>query len=375
MLEIDSIRVGYGNDMVLDGLSWRAGTDGAVVTALLGPSGCGKSTLIRAVAGLEQLRGGAIRFDGDDLSRTPTHRRDFGVVFQDGQLFSGRSVATNVGYGLRMRRWRKDAIDERVDEMLRMVELSALRDRRVEELSGGQAQRVALARALAPRPRLLLLDEPLTALDRRLREDLAVEIGEIVRATATPTIVVTHDHVEAALLADEVSVMRAGEIVQTDAPTRLWQRPVDEWTARFLGCASIVDGHAVDGRVTLPIGDAELAVDLDVPDGPVQVGLRPESAVASLAVISSAVDSSAGDREAPDTEVVDTEAIDTAAAPADGAPAESAVVVASSMLPSGPRLRIRLGDCEIPAVATEHLPVGAPVAVSLSADRLAVIGQ
>ncbi|WP_168705723.1 ABC transporter ATP-binding protein, partial [Gordonia paraffinivorans] len=182
MLEIDDLTIAYGDHTVIDGLSWRTGGAGALITAVLGPSGCGKSTLIRAVAGLERPAAGTVRFDGEDLAGIEVHRRDFGVVFQDGQLFGGRSVAANIAYGLKMRRWPRRRIADRVSELLDVVGLPGYEKRSVDTLSGGQAQRVALARALAPHPRLLLLDEPLAALDRRLRDELAVEISEIVRA-------------------------------------------------------------------------------------------------------------------------------------------------------------------------------------------------
>ncbi|MGV9713560.1 ABC transporter ATP-binding protein [Gordonia sp. NPDC003424] len=338
MLEIENVGVRYGPTVVLDGVDWTVGTSGSVVTALLGPSGCGKSTLLRAVAGLEPLSGGRIRFDGADLDGVPAHRRDFGVVFQDGQLFAGRSVAANVAYGLKMRRWSRAAIAERVTEMLALVRLPDLGERRVDELSGGQAQRVALARALAPRPRLLLLDEPLAALDRLLRDQLAAEIADIVRATDTPTIVVTHDHTEAALMGDTISVMRGGDIVQTAVPQQLWSRPADEWIARFLGVTTVVDARIVDGVADTALGRA----DLGLPDGPVQLGLRPESVRAVAA----------GDADAV-----------------------SGVVAAAADLPTGRRLRVTSGIGVLDAVTAEHLAVGDDVALLLVPERVAVIGS
>ena len=157
MLDLHRVRVAYGDHVVIDGVDWSVGDDGNLVTALLGPSGCGKSTLLRAIAGLEPLAGGSVAWDGEDVTGVPAHRRDFGVVFQDGQLFSGRTVAGNIAYGLKLRKLPADQIAARVDEMLDLVQLPGIGDRPVTELSGGQAQRVALARALAPKPRLLLL--------------------------------------------------------------------------------------------------------------------------------------------------------------------------------------------------------------------------
>ncbi|WP_415031923.1 ABC transporter ATP-binding protein [Gordonia sp. (in: high G+C Gram-positive bacteria)] len=225
------------------------------VTAILGPSGCGKSTLLRAVAGIEPLTGGTISFDGRDLAGVPPHRRDFGMVFQDAHLFPGRTVAANVAYGLRARRWPRAQIAERVAEMLELVRLPGLADRRVDGLSGGQAQRVSLARALAPRPRLLLLDEPLAALDANLRGRLADDIVEIVHATATPAIVVTHDHDEAATMGDDVVVMREGSVVAADTAARVWRYPRDEWAARFLGWEHSLPARHVGDVVRTELGD------------------------------------------------------------------------------------------------------------------------
>ncbi|GAA4676182.1 ABC transporter ATP-binding protein [Gordonia humi] len=277
MLTLTDVSIRYGAREVVHDVDWEVGGS-SLVTALLGPSGCGKSTLLRAIAGLEPVAAGTLAYDGADLARVPVHRRDFGVVFQDGQLFAGRSVGQNVAYGLARRGMGRRAARERVDELLDLVQLPGFADRRVGELSGGQAQRVALARALAPRPRLMLLDEPLAALDRRLRDDLAVAIADIVRASRTPTVVVTHDHGEAALMADVVSVMREGTIVDTAPPQRLWRRPADEWTASFLGASDIVDGEVSGGRLTTGFGDIAIDDGLsDVPAGPCRVALRPDS--------------------------------------------------------------------------------------------------
>ena len=208
--------------------------------ALLGPSGCGKSSLLRAVAGLEDLAGGTIAWDGRDVVRVPVHKRGFGLMFQDGQLFPFRDVAGNVAYGLTglPRRERRP----RVEEMLELVGLPGYGPRDIATLSGGQAQRVALARSLAPRPRLLLLDEPLSALDRALREQLAVDLREILAGQGTTALYVTHDHGEARVVADRVGVMDAGRLLRLDAPEALWADPGDETVARFLGLQGAVAG-------------------------------------------------------------------------------------------------------------------------------------
>ncbi|HEX6357156.1 ABC transporter ATP-binding protein [Actinophytocola sp.] len=268
MLAVAGLTVRYGALTAVSEVDIEV-ADGEVL-ALLGPSGCGKSTLLRAVAGLEPPSAGVIRWDGTDLAGVPVHRRGFGLVFQDGQLFPHRNVAGNVAFGLRMR--RLPGRETRVAELLEMVGLAGYEHRRVTELSGGEQQRVALARALAPRPRLLLLDEPLSALDRALREQLAMDLAAVLRVAGATALVVTHDHDEAFTLADRVAVMRAGRITQTGPPEQVWRHPVDEDTARFLGCGLFVPGEVRDGVVTCELGSAALPW---APDGEVTLGLRP----------------------------------------------------------------------------------------------------
>jgi thiamine transport system ATP-binding protein len=210
-LTVEDVSVRYGNRAAVDGVS-LAVAPGEIV-ALLGPSGCGKSTLLRAIAGLEPLAGGTIRWDGVDLAGVPVHRRRFGLMFQDGQLFPHQTVAQNVGYGLTMGGVRGQARADAVAELLTLVDLADLGGRSVTTLSGGQAQRVALARALAPEPRLLLLDEPLSSLDAELREQLRDELRAIIIRTGTAGLWVTHDPAEADAVADRVLRMRAGHLV------------------------------------------------------------------------------------------------------------------------------------------------------------------
>ncbi|HEY0902722.1 MAG TPA: ABC transporter ATP-binding protein [Marmoricola sp.] len=214
------------------------------VTAVLGPSGCGKSTLLRATAGLEPTTGGSIAYAGHDLAGVPTHRRGFALMFQDGQLFAHQSVGRNIGYPLRLRRRPAHAVDVRVSELLELVGLAGYADRMPGTLSGGERQRVALARSLAVEPRMLLLDEPLSALDRGLRERLATELREILHRAGTTALLVTHDQDEAFAIADRMAVMRAGRIVQAGTLAEVWQDPVDAWTARFLGYATVLEGEA-----------------------------------------------------------------------------------------------------------------------------------
>ena len=256
-LRIDGVGVRYGAVEAVSEVDLTV-ADGEVV-ALLGPSGCGKSTLLRAVAGLERPSAGVVAWDDEDLAGVPVHRRGFGLVFQDGQLFPHRDVAGNVAFGMRMHGVEAEARHKRVAELLELVGLGGYQKRRVTELSGGEQQRVALARALAPRPRLLLLDEPLSALDRALREQLAVDLSRLLREAGATALVVTHDHDEAFTLADRVAVMRAGRIRQVGPPTEVWRSPVDVETARFLGCGKILPadvaldllGITVPGRVGL----------------------------------------------------------------------------------------------------------------------------
>ncbi len=181
--------------------------------ALLGPSGCGKSTLLAAIVGIIAPDAGTVEFDGEDVTHVPIHRRGFGLVFQDGQLFPHRTVAGNVAFGLEMAKMPVTQRDERVSELLELVGISQYKDQPVAKLSGGERQRVALARSLAPRPRLLLLDEPLSSLDAELRSRLAGEMRDILTRTGTTAILVTHDQTEANAIASEVHRMEAGRIL------------------------------------------------------------------------------------------------------------------------------------------------------------------
>jgi thiamine transport system ATP-binding protein len=213
------------------------------VLAVLGPSGSGKSTLLRAVAGLE-TSSGTVSWRGEDLGRTPTHRRGFALMFQDGQLFPQLTVARNVAYPLRLRHASRAEAHRRVGELLDLVGLAALADRLPATLSGGERQRVALARALAASPRLLLLDEPLSALDAGLRQRLADDLRRILVEAGTTAVMVTHDHEEAFTVADDLAVMREARIVQSGPIGDVWAAPVDAETALFLGYARVLDGAA-----------------------------------------------------------------------------------------------------------------------------------
>ena len=230
-LSVRGLAVTYGDLHAVDGVDLEVAA--GEVVALLGASGSGKSSLLRAVAGLEDVAAGEVAWDGRSMVRVPVHKRGFGLMFQDGQLFEHRDVGSNIAYGLTgLPRAQRG---ERVREMLALVGLPGFERRRVTTLSGGQAQRVALARALAPVPRLLLLDEPLSALDRALREQLATDVRAILRRGGTTALYVTHDQDEAMTVADRVGVMEAGRLLRLDTPQRLWADPGSSKVARFLG--------------------------------------------------------------------------------------------------------------------------------------------
>jgi thiamine transport system ATP-binding protein len=242
MLRVEDVSVRFDGHAALDGASLEIG-DGEVV-AVLGPSGSGKTTLLRVVAGLQTPDTGRVLLDGVDLARTPPHLRGIGLVFQDHALFPHRDVAANVSFGLRMRGDPPDRIAARTAELLELVGLTGFGQRSVGSLSGGEQQRVALARALAPEPRVLLLDEPLGSLDRRLRDRLLDDLGRLFDEVGVTAMYVTHDQTEAFTLGDRVAVMRAGRVVQVATPDELWSHPVDVDVARFLGLVN-VDGDEV----------------------------------------------------------------------------------------------------------------------------------
>ena len=251
-LSVRGLAVTYGDLHAVDGVDLEV-VAGEVV-ALLGASGSGKSSLLRAVAGLEDVAGGEVAWDGRSMVRVPVHRRGFGLMFQDGQLFEHRDVGSNIAYGLTdLPRAQRG---ERVREMLELVGLPGFERRRVTTLSGGQAQRVALARALAPAPRLLLLDEPLSALDRALREQLATDVRTILRRGGTTALYVTHDQDEAMTVADRVGVMEAGRLLRLDTPQRLWADPGSSKVARFLGFDVVGDLALAPGALRVVEAEA-----------------------------------------------------------------------------------------------------------------------
>src|SRR3569833_2065229 len=231
---------------------------------LLGPSGSGKTTLLRAIAGFIELDAGQVLVDGDDIARVPVHKRDIGMVFQNYALFPHMTVFDNVAFGLSVRKVPAAEIKQRVEAILDLVRLSGLSARKPKQLSGGQQQREALARALVTRPKVLLLDAPLGALDKHLREERQVELRRIQREVGITTIYVTHDQEEAMTLSDRIAILNQGKIVQLGAPLEVYERPLNRFAAGFLGVANFLEGRvaAVTGgeaRIDLALGGQALA--------------------------------------------------------------------------------------------------------------------
>jgi putative spermidine/putrescine transport system ATP-binding protein len=227
---------------------------------LLGPSGCGKTTMLRIIAGLELPdAGGKVLFDGKDMTSVPIERRNVGMVFQSYALFPNMTVADNIGYGLKIRGVPKAERASRVAELVALTNISGLEGRRIDQLSGGQRQRVALARAVAIRPGLLLLDEPLTALDAALRDRLRGELNRLLRALGITTIYVTHDQAEAMELGDRIVVMRKGAIAQIGTPRDIYFTPTSRFVAEFIGAANIIEAPVENGSLVLPGGRQPVA--------------------------------------------------------------------------------------------------------------------
>jgi thiamine transport system ATP-binding protein len=248
------------------------------VVAVLGPSGSGKTTLLRVIAGLQRPSSGRVVVDGRDITEVPTHRRGIGLMFQDHALFPHRDVAGNVGFGLRMAGDHKREVAARIDEVLELVGLAGFARRPIAGLSGGERQRVALARALAPRPSVLLLDEPLGSLDRALRDRLLDDLGGVLRASGASVVHVTHDQSEAFATGDRLVIMRAGRIAQVGEPREVWRRPVDSEVARIVGPVTLVPVEVEPGgTVRAPWGTVEAEADGVTGHG--SLVLRPDSLV------------------------------------------------------------------------------------------------
>jgi ABC-type Fe3+/spermidine/putrescine transport system ATPase subunit len=338
----------YGETPALRGVSLRI-APGAIV-CLLGPSGCGKTTLLRVIAGLEQADSGTVIFEGRPIDRLPVHARGFGLMFQDYALFPHHDVAGNVAFGLRMHGNTREQIDARVAEMLDLVGLAGYGRRRVYELSGGERQRVALARSLAPSPRLLMLDEPLGALDRALRERLLDELHAILSRVGVTSLYVTHDQAEAFAIADWLVLMNQGQIEQQGPPEAVYRQPATHFAARFLGLSNLIEGRVIaheDNMLLIETALGWLRASGDAQPGAMMtLVIRPEAATLLAAA--------AGD----DTNIIT------------GVVAERSFRGSRTRLavqhPSGQLLEFEIDAPELPLVGT-------PITLALRADAISLI--
>lgn len=248
-LDVQNLTKKFGDFTALDNVSMSVGADEFV--CLLGPSGCGKTTLLRVIAGLTGFDAGDVLLEGRSIADLPARKRGFGIVFQSYSLFPNMTVAENIGYGLKIRNIPPDKIRARTDALLQMIRLPHLADRLPWQLSGGQQQRIALARAIAVDPRVLLLDEPLSALDAKVRAELRTEIRRLQRDLGIPTLMVTHDQEEALALADRIICMSAGRVVQAGTPEELYLRPATRFVAEFMGTSNLLEAERV--RAHFPV--------------------------------------------------------------------------------------------------------------------------
>lgn len=280
VLEIHRLRKSYPDGWTLQDVSFTVERSESL--CLLGPSGCGKTTLLRLIAGLEAPDSGQVFVDGEDVTSVPPHLRGFGLMFQEYALFPHRDVFGNVAFGLQMQGMSRAAVSARVAEVLELVGLAGFEHRDVNQLSGGERQRVALARSLAPQPRLLMLDEPLGALDRALRERLMDELPAILRRAGVTSITVTHDQEEAFAIADRVVLMRAGRVVQVGTPQEVYRWPASTWAAQFLGLTNLLDAHVLrPEEVETALGRflvENLSSELGESGPDVRLLIRPEAA-------------------------------------------------------------------------------------------------
>ncbi|HJZ47979.1 MAG TPA: ABC transporter ATP-binding protein [Roseiflexaceae bacterium] len=350
ILDIRDVVKDYGDTPALRGVS--LGVAPGAIVCLLGPSGCGKTTLLRVIAGLERADAGVVVFAGRPIDGVPVHERGFGLMFQDYALFPHRDVAGNVAFGLRMHGWPREQIEARVAEMLDLVGLAGYDRRRVYELSGGERQRVALARSLAPSPRLLMLDEPLGALDRALRERLLEELRAILKRVGVTSIYVTHDQTEAFAIADWLVLMNDGLIEQQGPPEAVYRRPATRFAARFLGLSNLIDGRVLEREDN---------------------ALLFETPLGRMRAVGSVLDTRPGDSV---TLVIRPEAAAPIQAVTDGANTIAGVVAERSFRgsrtrlaiqhPSGQTLEFELDDTALP-------PIGDPITLALRADAISLI--
>jgi putative spermidine/putrescine transport system ATP-binding protein len=277
MISFQGVQRQYGDVMALAGLDLEI--ESGELIALLGPSGCGKTTALRILGGFDRPTAGRVLVDGADVTHLPPNKRDMGMVFQAYSLFPNLDVRNNVAFGLRMRHEDKSKRLKRADELLELVGLEGTADRYPYQLSGGQQQRVAIARALAIEPKVLLLDEPLSALDARVRMQLRAEIRSIQQRLGITTLFVTHDQAEALSVADRVGVMRAGQLEQLDTPENVYRRPATAFVAEFVGAMNRLPGRLGEAGEVQVLGQRLTVLDADgrPPGAPVDALLRPEA--------------------------------------------------------------------------------------------------
>ncbi len=335
-LSIENLSVSYGGTRVLDRVS--LGVERGEMIALLGSSGCGKTTLLRSIAGFVIPDEGAIRVAGDDITRLPPEKRSTAMMFQSYALWPHMTVAGNIGYGLRMRSWKSDAIAKRVEEMLKLLQLEGYAQRPVTQLSGGQRQRVALGRALAVDPHLLLLDEPMSNLDYKVRLELRHELRALQRRVGITAVYVTHDREEALMLADRIAVIDAGRVVQFGTPEDVFHRPGSAFVAGFMGA------------------DNALAM-TRMPDGSLVSARRPGEAVMAHFRSDAARVRSAGIAPAADEIGFD------------GSIAQAVYVG------QGYRYRVRVEGGDVWALADGRIDEGAPVSVTVPRDAMLVFAR
>jgi spermidine/putrescine ABC transporter ATP-binding subunit len=278
-VRLDKVRKTFGTVVAVNDVSLDI--ERGTIFSLLGPSGCGKTTTLRLIAGFEQPNAGDVYIRGQRVTAIPPYRRDFSMVFQSYALFPHLNVAENVAFGLRMRRVPRAERGAAVNEALELVKLGALADRYPRQLSGGQQQRVALARAMVVKPAVLLLDEPLGALDKMLREEMQVELRGLQQRLGITAVFVTHDQEEALTLSDRVAVMRSGLIEQIGAPREIYDRPCNEFVAGFLGASNFLDGSVVsrEGGIALVEtagGRVRVVTDSAAVGAKVRLAVRPE---------------------------------------------------------------------------------------------------
>ena len=333
MLAARNVHVRFGDLEAVAGVDIDVGA--GEVVALMGPSGCGKTTLLRVIAGLQEPERGSVSWNDRDLTDVPSHSRGLGLMFQDYALFPHLDVGGNVAFGLRMADWDDEAATDRVRQVLALVGLDGFERRSIAELSGGEQQRVALARTLAPKPQLIMLDEPIGSLDRTLRDRLMAEMRDLFADLGLSVLYVTHDQQEAFAIADRIAVMRSGRLVRVAIPEDLWRDPRSAFVARFVGLDNVVSGEAADG--VLDLGWARIPMP--------------------------------GSRNGTMHAVIPPEAIRL-----DGGEID-AVVRASTYRGGSYRLRVRCRNVDLEFFNSESVPPGTSVRLALDPERILVLSE